>query len=79
MGNINMIEDGCGIEFTIFINGWKEHFRLCIINRKDYLSDNRQEFAFINDDKTKVVDGVFRAAKRDSEQTHSKILQYGNW
>lgn len=59
MGNINMIKDGCGIEFTIFINGWKEHFRLCVINRKDYLSDNRQEFAFINDDKTKVVDSVY--------------------
>jgi len=59
MANINTIEDGCGIELTIFINGRKEHFRLCIINRKDYFSDNKQEFAFINDDKTKVIDSVY--------------------
>lgn len=59
MANINTIEDGCGIELTIFINGRKEHFRLCIINRKDYFSDNKQEFAFINDDKTKVIDNVY--------------------
>ena len=59
MANINTIEDGCGIELTIFINGRKEHFRLCIINRKDYFSDNKQEFAFINDDKTKVIDRVY--------------------
>jgi hypothetical protein len=56
MGNINMIKDGSGIEFTAFINGWKEHFKLCIIRRKDW---DRQEFAFINDDKTKVIDSVY--------------------
>jgi len=56
MGNINMIKDGSGIEFTAFINGWKEHFKLCIIRRKDW---NKEEFAFINDDKTKVIDSVY--------------------
>ena len=56
MENINMIKDGSGIEFTAFINGRKEHFKLCIIRRKDW---NRQEFAFINDDKTKVIDSVY--------------------
>ena len=56
MGNINMIKDGSGIEFTAFIDGRKEHFKLCVIRRKDW---NRQEFAFINDDKTKVIDSVY--------------------
>lgn len=56
MGNINTIKDGNGIEFTAFINGWKEHFKLCIIRRKDY---RQEEFAFINDDKTKVIDSVY--------------------
>jgi len=56
MGNINMIKDGSGIEFTAFIDGRKEHFKLCVIRRKDW---GGQEFAFINDDKTKVIDSVY--------------------
>lgn len=77
MGNINMIKDGSGIEFTAFINGWKEHFKLCIIRRKDW----NKNLLSSTMTRQKLLTAFTRVARQDLGPmiVLSKTPQHGNW